>query len=531
MTLNTFHNTGISAKNVTLGVPRLNEILAVSKSARTPSLTIYLKDEFCHDEQEANDLQVKLEYTTLGDITIKTEVHYDPNPRATVVEEDQEFVDEYFAMPDEDVNPDDLSPWVLRIILNDQVFHNKKLSMDEIATKITERFTDHGETGVHVIYSDDNATQLVLRIRIKMFPEDKNGDTDAEVALGSEGLRQMQKSLLGNLHLRGVEAIKKVYLSQKKKPRWSDAKGFEDEPKEWMMETDGSNLADVMVFATVDHTRTTSNDVNEMYAVLGVEGVRSSLFFELRAVLSFDGSYVNYRHIACLADCMTCTGTILAVSRHGINKGESGPMLRASFEETVEIFMKAATYSQYDILNGVTENVMLGQLARVGTGCVDLLVDYEKLKFAIDYAPDAMYGAATSMQYSQWDSQVTPFATPGAMTPSNDVFGGATPALGAFTPSISTPAFMTPFSGDGSKSPGYSMNSPFVGVLSPHYTPGSANAYSSSPGYVTSPKYRFFSVILLLLLYVLLIFITFFVYCSSSRYRIYNLFYSIFNAL
>ena len=74
MTLNTFHNTGISAKNVTLGVPRLNEILNVSKKVKTPSLTIYLKEELAYDVEEANQLQIQLEYTTLVDITLKTEV-------------------------------------------------------------------------------------------------------------------------------------------------------------------------------------------------------------------------------------------------------------------------------------------------------------------------------------------------------------------------------------------------------------------------------------------------------------------------
>jgi DNA-directed RNA polymerase II subunit RPB1 len=485
MTLNTFHNSGISAKNVTLGVPRLNEILSVSKSMRTPSLTVYLRDEICHDEQEANDLQMKIGYMTLGDVTVKTEIHYDPDPRTTIVDEDNEFVNEYFQMPDENINPDNMSPWVLRIILNDQVFHNKKLTMDEISTMITERF----DRGVHVIYSDDNASQLVLRVRIIISPEDRHGEADS-TALGSEDdeiLRRMQVTLLDNLFLRGVRGIKKVYLSHKKKPRWSDSKGFEDEPKEWIIETDGSNLGDVILFPDVDHTRTISNDVNEMFAVLGVEGARSSLYFELNAVLSFDGSSVNYRHIACLADCMTYSGTILAVSRHGISKGESGPMLRASFEETVEVFMKAAAFSQYDFLDGVTENVMLGQLARVGSGMVDLLMDPTKLKDAFEYQTEGTYGS--KRQYEQYESIDTPsYGTPSIGTPMGDIFG-STPGVGMFTPSINTPAYMTPWGNDGN-TPSRSPASPFIGILSPHYTPDSANAYSSSsPSYHSTSNY------------------------------------------
>ena len=45
MTLNTFHFAGVAAKsNVTRGVPRLKELLSVSKNIKNPSLSIYLKD-------------------------------------------------------------------------------------------------------------------------------------------------------------------------------------------------------------------------------------------------------------------------------------------------------------------------------------------------------------------------------------------------------------------------------------------------------------------------------------------------------
>jgi len=196
--------------------------------------------------------------------------------------------------------------------------------------------------------------------------------------------------------------------------------------------------------------------------VLGIEGARSSLFNELRNVLSFDGAYVNYRHIACLADCMTFGGYLMAVSRHGINKGESGPMLRASFEETVEVFMNSAIFSHYDVFNGVTENVMLGQLGRLGTGIVDLLLDHSKLDKAIDvitnnddnnkFNDELM---ETTDKYFKDNAESTPFqsSTPymsnSSLSPSWSM-GGATPMIGAFTPAGTTPYVQgSPISGYG----------------------------------------------------------------------------------
>jgi DNA-directed RNA polymerase II subunit RPB1 len=494
MTLNTFHNTGIGAKNVTLGVPRLNEILNVGKNIKTPSNIINL--HIRNDQAEATNVITKIEFIKLGDITIKTEIHYDPDPRNTVVEDDKELVafsSEFFDVGNDDFNPDDLSPWVLRIILDEKfigprIEQDPNFSLADIADKIQEHFGN----GVHVIYSDNNSTNgHVLRVRIVMNDEGRGGQgaeglegmelADREEQLeGNEDhelLRRMQRNLLEDLHLFGVPGIKKVYLSKNKKAvRWNDAVGFEP-CEEWVLETDGSNLAEVMTFPQVDHASTVSNDLVEMFQVLGIEGARACLFNELRNVLSFDGAYVNYRHIACLADCMTFGGYLMAVSRHGINKGETGPMLRASFEETVEVFMNSAAFSHYDILNGVTENVMLGQLGKLGTGLVDLLLDQSKLGAAIDTMVSGEVDdelAATDALYKENLGEATPFTTntPYANASPAWALGAATPMIGAFTPAIATP---------------YAENSPRSGYLSPYY-----DGSNTSPAIYSaqSPAYR-----------------------------------------
>merc|ERR1719262_693691 len=98
----------------------------------------------------------------------------------------------------------------------------------------------------------------------------------------------------------------------------------------------------------IDHTRCVSNDVVEIIRILGVEAVRMALLGELRSVIEFDGSYVNYRHLAILCDVMTYRGHLLAVTRHGINRQDTGPLMRCSFEETVDILLDAAAFGEKD---------------------------------------------------------------------------------------------------------------------------------------------------------------------------------------
>jgi DNA-directed RNA polymerase II subunit RPB1 len=93
---------------------------------------------------------------------------------------------------------------------------------------------------------------------------------------------------------------------------------------------------------------------------LGIEAVRMSLINELRKVLNFYGIYVNYRHVSTLCDIMTQRGILTSITRHGINRVETGPLRKCSFEETVEILMEAAVYAETDHLNGITENIIMG---------------------------------------------------------------------------------------------------------------------------------------------------------------------------
>ena len=81
---------------------------------------------------------------------------------------------------------------------------------------------------------------------------------------------------------------------------------------------------------------------------------------ELRFVLNSYGIYVNYRHLAILTDVMAQRGKLMPIARHGINRIDSGALRKCSFEETVEIILEAAIYSENDCLSGITENIIMG---------------------------------------------------------------------------------------------------------------------------------------------------------------------------
>lgn len=108
-----------------------------------------------------------------------------------------------------------------------------------------------------------------------------------------------------------------------------------------------------------------------------MEAVRRKLHDEVKAVISFDGGYVNYRHLAVLCDVMSNRGHLMSISRHGVNRADHGPLMKCSFEETTEMLIDAAMFGVEDHCKGVSENIILGQCARIGTNEFDLAIDCE----------------------------------------------------------------------------------------------------------------------------------------------------------
>ncbi|KAF3507821.1 hypothetical protein F2Q69_00008988 [Brassica cretica] len=349
------------------------------------------------------------------------------------------------------------------------------------------------------IFNDDNAEKLILRIRI-MNDEGAKGEAQDESAEDDVFLKKIESNMLTEMALRGIPDINKVFIKQVRKSKFDEDEGFKTS-EEWMLDTEGVNLLAVMCHEDVDPKRTTSNHLIEIIEVLGIEAVRRALLDELRVVISFDGSYVNYRHLAILCDTMTYRGHLMAITRHGINRNDTGPLMRCSFEETVDILLDAAAYAETDCLRGVTENIMLGQLAPIGTGDCELYLNDEMLKNAIELQlPSYMDGLEFGMTPARSPMSGTPYhesmmspnylLSPNMrLSPMSDA--QFSPYVGgmAFSPS-SSPGYSPSSPGYSPTSPGYSPTSPGYSPTSPGYSPTSPTYSPSSPGYSpTSPAY------------------------------------------
>ena len=399
-TLNTFHYAGVSSKsNVTRGVPRIEEILSLSENPKNPSLTVYLKPEEETDREKAQSIMYMLENTKMEELVTSIEICFDPDDLNTLINEDAELMQQYRAfenMVDECAEiavsdeTNEKSKWVLRMELNAEVMLEKNITMDDISFTLKNSYGDE----ISCVYSDYNDDNLIFRIRMNNIIKSggaKGGKKSNVNPLDQSDqiyiLKNFQDQLLHNIIIRGVKKIKKVIL-RKIKDNVFEQNGTYKKQDIWVLDTVGTNLLGVMALDYVDANRTFSNDIIEIYNVLGIEAARQSIYNEIADVIEFDGTYVNYHHMCMLCDRMTYNSKLTSIFRHGINNDNIGPIAKASFEETPEMFLKAARHAELDNMRGVSANVMVGQEGLFGTNAFQVLLDIEemnKLENIIDY--------------------------------------------------------------------------------------------------------------------------------------------------
>lgn len=370
-TLNTFHSSGISsASKAVRGVPRIKELLSVTKNIKTPNMTISVKSEFNQDKKKCTDIMNSIQTIFFKDIVKSTKIFYDPHDYDTTVEDDKLFMASYKEFVNQGLfEANKLSPWLLRMEFDREKMYDYTITMMDINYILTDFY----DGNVKAMFSDDNANKLICRIKLE---EDDNEERDFITEL-----KALEKSILENLVVKGIKKVHKAVLTKKDHPRYNEETMQFEKHSEWLIDTSGTNLLEILGHSKIDATRTISNDINEIYEIFGIEAARQALFNELSEVLV--ELYVNYRHIALLVDTMTNKGYLLSIDRHGINRVDIGPLAKCSFEETTDMLIKAGIFSEIDKINGVSANIMLGQIPPCGTGDTQILIDETKLMESI----------------------------------------------------------------------------------------------------------------------------------------------------
>jgi len=360
LTLNSFHQSGLAVATVVTGVPRFLELLNATKDPKMPSLRFQIRPHSKKPMATPRDIRNILSHNivsiTLDDIILRNTVH-------------QEKENEIWYDAFEIVYSNQFREYkaCLSLTIDIQKIYLYKLSFYTIAQAIEKQFSD-----VCCVFSPLHIGQIDIFVDTSQvvlpsgtsFPSFLNEKTYIHIYL-----EDVVKPKILETTLCGLPGITGYHI----------VKDMNDTNK-FFIETNGTNLYGVLSLSYVDIATVSSNNMWDIYHVMGIEATREFLIEEFTRVVSSDGTFINPVHILLLVDIMTHHGIIYSVSRYGLKNEHVGVLSRSSFEESLDHFCQAGFYSEKEPIKAVSAAIMCGKRSKIGSGLCTLLMDWEKIQ-------------------------------------------------------------------------------------------------------------------------------------------------------
>ena len=333
MTLNTFHRAGLISTTVVTGVPRFTELLNATKHPKSRSCTLWFKNQ-PQTVAAARANGRKIVHISLKDI-ITDILLLEEIPKEV-------WYDVYCNIHDIDISS---FSHVIRCDLNSENLFKRQIVPRDVVEALENNL--------------DNIKCIVSPLKMGVIDIFFETEEDEDVQIFSDSV--LIPNLLG-IKISGIDNVTDIFYQ-------------DDDDGNWFAVTNGSNFKELGSLSNVEFSELISNDMWEIYHNLGIEAARQFLIDEFTFVVSSDGSYINARHIMLVSDIMTQHGSIISVSRYGIKREQTGPLAKASFEESLDNFMKAGAFGEEDRTNGCSASIMLGKMTKAGTGLCELLLE------------------------------------------------------------------------------------------------------------------------------------------------------------
>jgi DNA-directed RNA polymerase II subunit RPB1 len=378
MTLRTFHFAGVANRaSMNQGVPRLQELLHVSKNIKTPCTVAYLKPEA---QGSAEKIMNSIVRTKVRDVCNSSSLQYC-----------NKTTREYFASIYKRVCPRLCGkivfyPWMLVLFLDQMKLMEAGVSLMDVWSAVDKHFqTEEAILWIHLEHAppEQCAKLYICMINAAATAASASASAqplDTQIVLSSQDqiikvFKAVETTIMNDIVVKGLSTIGSCNISTREYMYQRDECGRYTHFPEKVIEAHGPGLLDVMMHPDVDQTRTISNDIYEIYTTLGIEAARLALYKEIHWVFVESSVYVSSRHIELLVDMMTCRGYLMSFDRHGINRSSRGPLSKCTFEETPDTLFNAAIMSEFDSMKSVSANIMFGQLVPIGTGSTHIMID------------------------------------------------------------------------------------------------------------------------------------------------------------
>jgi DNA-directed RNA polymerase II subunit RPB1 len=391
--MDSFHSSGVGGKGGTnIGVDRIKEVFSLSKNPKEPSMVIYFDKEHRGKKDFANKIASHIKFTTIKDLRSKIEIFYDPKPYEKDGFMEKDNIKSIFYTYQQNKqccsNNIDGLPWLMRIKFDKEKLLSKEVSLLDIKSQ----FCFSWEKRYQDIKSIKREKRQLLE-KISQLAVLSNTDNDDIPTIHlrfdmtnftSSTLIDFMDMFVDEFKLKGMPFIEDIRgggkASEERYISFDNPEKSMEKQTEYVVYTKGINMRDIRNILGIDLNRTYCDDIITVYEIFGIEAARNLIIREIINVLTGNGSSTNYQHISMFGDLMTNVGTLTSIDRHGLNKLDTDPLARASFEKTVDQLITAAVFNEIDYMKSVSSRIMAGLCIKGGTGLCNLVLDNELLE-------------------------------------------------------------------------------------------------------------------------------------------------------
>jgi DNA-directed RNA polymerase II subunit RPB1 len=317
----------------------------------------------------------------MGNLVDRMDIIFDPIPKNMLESDDINSKNIYY-INGSNAGIENL-PWLYRFSISREAMLENDITLLDIKTKFIKYWDNYVNdstankkkiilskiTNGCIMSNFDNSNTPIIHIRFDI----SNPDNNSLVEIG--------QFINNKISIKGVPTIEKVDRVDKQKViEYDTDQGIKTNANEWVIYTTGIDLNKIKTIKQIDFNSVYLNDIYATYLHFGIEAARNLILRETDNLYNGSGNPLNIAHLALLADVMTNTGNITSIDRHGINRLDTDPLSRASFEKTVEQLIMASAFNEVDHMRSVSSRIMAGRCIKGGTGTCAVLLDNELIE-------------------------------------------------------------------------------------------------------------------------------------------------------
>lgn len=379
----TFHYAGIGSKGTsTLGIPRIRELYGLTKNMLTPKMYIYMLPQYIGNEEVVNKINSYITYTSLELLKKNVDIYYDPynNMTGDVVNVFHSFTSGSMACK---TNIQDL-PWLIKIELDKEQMLTRRVTLLDIKTKFCDTWSK--KLNDTKIISKDDKKHIIDNVSGCSIASNTDNDDIQQIHIRFDmnnininKIVGFMNIILEKFKIKGMTNITNVNKSVERMITFDKDDNINIHEDNFIIDTDGVNMYDIRYMNYVDVNNVTTNDVMTVYEIFGIEAARTILAKEITETYGSSGININYQHISLLVDLMASSGTLIPITRHGMNRLDNDPLAKASFETPIDQLISSAIFNDKNKMNSTSSRIMAGMNIQSGTGMCDIMLDIDQI--------------------------------------------------------------------------------------------------------------------------------------------------------